>query len=178
MTRSYFLDYVTDWDELIELCRDYDCNICEDIIDDDTLDEYVESDISNSHESWRTIRDYLSGIGTGYDYYRCDGTFDYVGLDDGDFEDYKSRVLEWMDEDGLWDAEEDDEGEDEEFDPDCDFFFPGEPDEPEDPPVEEEDFPITDLMAMCGSELLTIRQAAERQKKELDEAMDTILFAV
>lgn len=128
MTRNYFLDYVTDWSELIELCQDYNCDICEDIIDDDTLDEYVDSDISNRDCGWRSLRDYLPDIPTGYDYYRCDGSFDYVGLDDGDFEDYKSRVLDWMDEDDLWDAEEGEEDEDEEgFDPDYDFFSPGAP---------------------------------------------------
>ena len=41
---------------------------------------------------------------TGYDYYRCDGSFDYVGLDDSDFEDYKSRVLDWMDDNILADV--------------------------------------------------------------------------
>ena len=104
MTRSYFLDYVTDWYELIDLCRDYDCDICEDIIDDDQLDDYVLEDINNSERSWRDIRDFLSDIPTGYEYYRCDGTFDYVGLDESDFEDYKSRVLDWMDEDSLGSA--------------------------------------------------------------------------
>lgn len=175
MTRNYFLDYVADWDELIELCRDYDCGICEDIIDDDTLDEYVDSDISGCDCDWRSLRDYLSGIPTGYDYYRCDGLFDYVGLDDGDFEDYKSRVLDWMDEDELWDAEEGEEEEDEEdFDPDYNFSSPS---DPEESPVEEEDFSVSVLMSMCGSELITIRQAAERQKKELDANMAT-LFTV
>ena len=94
LTRSYFLDCVTDWSELIELCREYDCDICEDIIDDDELNEYVNSDISNTDYGWRSIRDFLADIPTGYDYYRCDGSFDYVGLDDSDFEDYKSRVLD------------------------------------------------------------------------------------
>lgn len=180
MTRSYFSEYVTEWDELLGLCREYGCDICDDIIDDDTLDEYVESDISNSNDSWRAIRDYLADIPTGYDYYRCDGSFDYAGLDNYDnFDDYKARVLEWMDCDDLWDEEED-EDEDEDFDPDeVDFFSPGsEENKPEEPPVEEEDFSVSDLMSMCGSELLTIRQVAERQKKEIDIAMEAMLFAV
>ena len=171
MTRVEFIEEVTEWHELIDLCRDYDCNICEDIIDDDTLDEYVDYDISNCGYGWRALRDYPSDIPTDYDYYRCDGSFDYVGLDNGDFEDYKSRVLDWMDEEDLWDAEEGEEDEDEED------FDPGEPEEPEEPPVEEEDFSVSVLMSMCGSELITIRQAAERQKKELDDNMAT-LFTV
>lgn len=179
MTRSYFLDYVTDWDELIELCRDYDCDICEDIISDDTLDEYVDSDISGTDYGWRSLRDYLSDIPTGYDYYRCDGSFDYVGLDDGDFEDYKARVLEWMDADDLWEEEENEDEGDDDFDPDeVDFFSPGEPDdepeEPAEPPVEEEDFSVSELMCMCSAELVTIRQVVA-QRSVPDDDMSLIL---
>lgn len=167
MTRSFFEDYVTDWSELIDLCRDYDCDICNDIIDGDSLDEYVNSDISDCDYGWQALRDYLSCIPTDYDYYRCDGSFDYVGMDDRDFENYKYNVLDWMDGNELWDDEEDEENEKEEgSDPDCDFL-----EEPEEPPVEKEDFSVADLISMCGSELITIRQAAERQKKEIDEVI-------
>ena len=175
MTRSYFLDYVTDWYELIDLCGEYDCDICEDIIDDDQLDEYVMDGISNSNQSWRGIRDFLSDIPTGYDYYRYDGTFDYVGLDDSDFEDYKSRVLDWMDEDSLWDEEEEDENEDD-FDPnEVDFFSPGPEPEPEEPLVEEEDFSVSELMCMCGAELVTIRQVIEQRNAPPDDDMSLVL---
>lgn len=173
MTRSYFLDYVNDWYELIELCQEYDCDICEDIISDDMLDEYVDSDISGTDYGWRRLRDFLSDIPTGYDYYRCDGSFDYVGLDDSDFEDYKSRILDWMDEDSLWETEED-----EDFDPDYDFFSPGEPEnepeEPAEPPVEEEDFSVSELMCMCSAELVTIRQVMT-QKGIPDDDMSLVL---
>lgn len=173
MTRSYFLDYVNDWYELIELCQEYDCDICEDIISDDMLDEYVDSDISGTDYGWRRLRDFLSDIPTGYDYYRCDGSFDYVGLDDSDFEDYKSRILDWMDEDSLWETEED-----EDFDPDYDFFSPSEPEnepeEPAEPPVEEEDFSVSELMCMCSAELVTIRQVMT-QKGIPDDDMSLVL---
>ncbi len=169
MTRSYFLDYVTDWDELIGLCRDEECGICEDIIDDDELDEYVRSDIENTNYSWRDIRDFLQSILTGYNYYRCDGSFDYVAMGDSEFEDYKNRVLEWMDDGGYWEAEEDEEEEEEEPEPQL-----------EEPPVAEEDFSVSDLMGMCGAELVTIRQAAERQRVAEEEALGdmSLLFAV
>lgn len=167
MTRDYFLNWVTSWYELIDLCQEQECNICEDIIDSDALDEYVNADISNSDYGWRAIRDWLSEIPTEYEYYRCNGSFDYDGLDDGDFEDYKGQVLDWMDEYGSWDIDEgeeddeDDEGEDEAGSA-----------EPEEPRVEE-DFSVTDLMSMCGSELLSIRELAARRRKE----PDTLLYA-
>jgi len=164
------------WGELLELCRDYDCNICEDIVDDDQLDEHVDSDINGTDYGWRALRDYLSDIPTGYDYYRCDGSFDYAGMDDSDFDYYKEQVLDWMDEDSLWDDEDDDEA----YDPDADLFSPGEEEEPEEPPVEEEDFSVSDLMGMCGAELVTIRQATERQRVAEEEALGdmSLLFAV
>ena len=41
MTRNDFLNDVTEWWELLDFCSDEGCNICEDIIDSDQLDEYV-----------------------------------------------------------------------------------------------------------------------------------------
>lgn len=166
MTRSYFVDYVTDWDELLELCRDYDCDICDDIIDDDQLDDYVDADIENTRRGWRDIRDYLNDIPTGYDHYRCDGEFDYVALDnDGDFEDYKSRIFDWMDENDLWEPEEDEEYDEEDEESYDDVVSPS---EPEEPAVEEEDFSVNDLMSMCGAELVTIYQVMQRREKTKD----------
>lgn len=168
MTRSYFWDYVDGWGELIELCQDEGCNICDDIIDDGQLDECVDADIEQADYSWRQLSNYLSEIPRGYNYYRCDGSFDYVGLDDSDFEDYKSRVGDWMD-DGYWELEEDDEDEDN--------FDPNEVLEPEESPVEDEDFSVSELMCMCSAKLATIRQVADRQKMKSDrDVPSTLLF--
>lgn len=176
MTRSYFTDFVTTWDELLELCSDEDCSVCEDIISDDGLDEYIDSDICNTNYSWRDIRDFLNAIPTEFDYYLYNGPFDYIGLNDDDFVDYKGRVLDWMDENGLW---EDEECEDEEYDDDIDYFDFGDdrfsPDEEDAEPTDseeypvEEDFSVGDLMSACGAELVSIRQIAE-QRGELENA--------
>lgn len=180
MTRGYFVDCVTEWGELLELCRDYDCNVCEDIIDDDTLDEYLESDITDavrSGMSWRDIRDYLDDVDTDYSYYRVDGSFDYEGMTGSDFDEYKDAVLEWMDNGGYWE-EEDDEVEDDEEDDDYFSerdFSPSEDEEPSESEVEEEDFSVSDLINMCGAELTTIQKIAEQRRKEDDENMVRLL---
>lgn len=178
MTRNYFLDYVTEWGELIELCREYDCYICEDIINEDELDDYVGSDICNTDYGWRSIRDFLSGIPTGYDYYRSDGTFDYVGLDNSDFEDYKNRVLDWMDEYGIWDAEEENEDEDNFDTSEGDFFSTGPESEyePSDPPVIDEDFSVSELMRMCSAELVTICRVMTQRSISDDDMLPAIPF--
>lgn len=180
MTRTNFIENVTEWNELTEFCRDMDCDVCDDIIDADDLDSYVNTDLRDAvanGEDWEDIYRWLDGISTGYEYYRVDGSFDYEPMDNGhDFDSYKNDVIEWMDDNGLWDEEDDEEYDEEGYDDDEAGFYP--PDEPEEePPVEEEDFSVSDLMSMCGSELITIRQVAERHKKELDDNM-VALFAV
>ena len=77
----------------------------------------------------------------------------------------------------MWDAEEEDEDEGD-FDPnEVDFFSPGPETEPEEPPVEEEDFSVSELMCMCSAELVTICQVTEQQKVEFDRAVSsTLLF--
>ena len=35
MTRNEFIDNITEWYELKDFCNDFDCDICEDIYDDD-----------------------------------------------------------------------------------------------------------------------------------------------
>ena len=39
MTRNEFIDNITEWCELKDFCNDFDCDICEDIYDDDDYDE-------------------------------------------------------------------------------------------------------------------------------------------
>lgn len=153
MTRNYFLDCVTTWGELIDLCNEEGCYICSDIIDDETLDEWVDENIHDSDISWRELAGYLNDIPTGYCYYRCNGSFDYDGMDDGDFESYKDDVCDWMDDHDRWEPEEDEEDE-------ADL---GGSEAPAEPPVEEEDFSVSELMSMCIAELVTIRQAVAQR---------------
>lgn len=168
MTRSYFVDSVTTWEELLELCSDEDCDVCEDVISDDALDEWVDSDIRDTDYGWRDIRDFLAGIPSGYDYYLYEGSFEYSGLDGDDFADFKNRVLEWMDDNNQWDDEDDEDlydwdSVDDEDESDM------EPAASEKPRTEEEDISINDLMNACGAELVSIRHIAE-QRGETENA--------
>ena len=111
MTRNEFIDNITEWYELKDFCSDFDCDVCEDIYDDDDYDDIVEEDIRDAiaDYGWRDIRDFLGNLPSGYYYYRRNSAFDYDGLDDDDFEDYKEDVLEWGDDYGAWDDEEEEE---------------------------------------------------------------------
>lgn len=165
MTRNDFLNDVNEWWELLDFCSDEGCDICEDIIDSDQLDEYITDDIRDSiaNEYWYNIRDLLSDIHTGYGYYRMNGSFDYDGMDEDDFNDYKDDVLEWGDNNDIWEDEPDEE---DGFDTDA--MFDEEDSELDEPPVEEEDFSIGELMGFCGVVLLDIRreEAAERERED------------
>lgn len=172
MTKLEFIDNVTTWDELLEFCRDTGCDTCDYIIGADSLDEYINEDLRyavNNGENWTEIYGWLTDINASYSYYRVNGSFDYEPVDtDRDFVCYKDDVFGWADENNIWDEEYD--GEEEEPEPD-------ENDEPEEPPVEEEDFSVADLMSMCSSDLLTIRQDAEHRRKELNDAVEELLFS-
>ena len=131
MTRDNFLNNVTHWPELLEFCSDTGCETCENIVDSDQLDEYIEADLRSTDDySWRDIRDLLSGIPTGYEYYDIQyGCFQCDGMGEDDFNRYKSDVLDWCDAEDIWDDEPD----------------------KEDADSEEKAFPVGELTALYGS---------------------------
>ena len=108
-----------------------------------------------------------------YYYYRRNSAFDYDGLDDDDFEDYKEDVLEWGDDYGAWDDEEE---EDEEYaDADDDFLDSLEEEPDEDETIEEEDFSIDDLIGMCSVVFVAIQNDEVEKQQEEDEAFAQLL---
>lgn len=141
MTRQEFIDSIDNYSELKEFCYDNDCNILEDVYDEEARDEMVNEWLVDwaRNDSWKELRDRLDNINDDYYWYRYDDCYDeWVGLNDyEDFDNYKNEVLEWADEYGCWDDPEDEEEETipdevllDEFNPELDA------DEPE--PVPEE----------------------------------------
>lgn len=117
MTLREFDEDVTMFYELKDFCSDEGCSYLDDYFDD--LDQEVNSElyewIRYNDFDWNDVRDSLSGVVTGYDFYRRDGSFDYMGCNDEDFETLKNDVREWAIENGIFDDDEgDDEGDAEE----------------------------------------------------------------
>ncbi len=168
MTRQEFIENVNDWYDLKDFCSDNDCDILDDIYDEDGMDseiEYYIGEYRNDY-SWRELRDILYDIPVGYEFYRENGAFDWVGLDDSDFRDYKDNVLEWMDDGGYWgEGDEDDYFDDEPALVNDDLFSPGEEDD-EDELIVEEDFSVGDLIGMCSVTYVTIQQDTLRREQE------------
>ena len=171
MTRNEFLENVTTWYELLEFCSDNGCRICDHIISDDDRDNEIDNDIEDAirNDRWYDIKGYLEEIPTGYSYYCRNSTFDYDGMDDGDFDEYKNDVLDWADQDGdVWDEDPEESG-------DYDVFAE-QPNNDEDvePAPEEEDFTVGDLIGMCCIAFTTIQKADEQRVQEEEQRINQL----
>lgn len=128
MTLQEFDDDITLFYELKDFCSENECSYLEEYFDD--LDEEVNSDLYEwvryNDYDWEDVLSALSGISTGYDFYRRDGQLDYMGCDNEDFETLKNDVREWAIENGIFDeSEEDDDDEDDDMEERRPLLAPG-----------------------------------------------------
>lgn len=161
MTRNEFIEDVTTWSQLIEICCDYESDVCEDIVSYDAMSAGIESELRDMVESgeysWTYIRDALNCIDEHSDYYRRDYTLEYAPMNEYDnFDAYKREFASWMDDNEYWDEEQQEEEE-----------------QLDDQPVDDEDFSIGELMEMCSTQFFNIQrtavQQAERNNEELKQ---------
>lgn len=166
MTRQQFIDEVNDWWELIDFCNDEGCSYCEDVYSEESRDDYINEelvDMARNADSWASLRDNLNDIDTDYDYYRCTDYGDWEGLGDYEFRDYKEDVLEWADEQDIWeDDEEEPLPEDVEDDNGTDF-------------VADEPISIGELMGVCSSQLQQIGTDKKAETAADDEAFEVFV---
>ena len=152
MTRTEFQEDVTSWWDLVDFCRENDCYYCDDIYDDDSKDDYINSmlsDMARNADCWRDLLDTLEAVPTGYDFYRKNEYDEFYEADDDDFDSYKQDVLEWGDDNDVWDPDEEDAEDDEE----PEMSEGTSEDEPD------EDTPsLGDFFALCLSESTKIFQ--------------------
>lgn len=170
MTRDEFLrdSPYWNWPELLSFCSENSLSACEDIIESDSLDEYICEDIRNAltHDYWYQIRDSLSDIIEGGEYYRCEGAFEYVCVDE-EVASYIDDALTEMDDMDRWDPEDGDDEDGNEYEEDDD-----EEDAPdnEDRELSEGVFSVSDFMAAGSAEIAVIRKTeAERIETEIKE---------
>ena len=74
-------------------------------------------------------------------------------------------MYDWAVDNDCFDDDEEEEGEYEEYD---EYAFSSDPEPEDEEPVEDEDFPIDDLMNMSVDMLVVIRCADEERKNEAD----------
>lgn len=110
MTRQEFIDDILDMSDLYNFCantRGYD-HVIEDIYAEDALDDFVNNEVIN-YTDWRDLYNFLDDIPTGYDWYRIDCYGDITGIDDSEFEDIKSDLLDELDSDEWFEEEEEED---------------------------------------------------------------------
>ena len=177
MTRQEFIDDVTTWSELLDFCGEEDLDYCEDIISSETRDNRIDEYVSDHiHEyGWGDIMSYLESRDEegSYDYYiEYDYDLEFTGVFDGDreFVSRKADVISYMDDECLWDADEDEEEEapydDEEEAP------PEEPDDEEDEDdyvIEAEECSLSAVFAASTACIRAINEQAVKEAKENDE---------
>lgn len=168
MTREEFQENVVDFCDLINFCSDNDCDICNEVYDEGSynaeIDEYYLAEWVREY-NWKDLKYRLEQLPEEYCYYRIDGYGNWEGLTDHEFEDYFTDVLQWGDDNGVWDSDEEEEIYDE------DVSEPEEKPDPEDEiPIEEEDISCSDLFLSSVSELRVIRENKERDDAELESA--------
>lgn len=170
MKRSEFDDEINSLSDLIDFCSEEGCPICDDLIDDDSRDEYISEDLESMvrDEGWRDIRSWLDNIPTGYDYWIRDQWGDWEGYDEYQYEGFADDVVEWMDEHEQWDPED----EEEETVDDAEDQM----EEEEELWVEDEDqLSIDDLMVGSFSAVSAIFQELRAEEAEMDKKFNILV---
>ena len=116
MTLHEFDEDITLFYELKDFCEEHECDYLEDYFSD--LDAATNDDLYEwvryGDFDWEDIYRALDNICTGYDFYRRDGSLDYMGCDEADFVTLKNDVREWAIENEIFESSEDDDEDDEE----------------------------------------------------------------
>lgn len=176
MTRVEFFENVTSWWELKDFCSDEQCDICDDIYDEEGRDDYINDCLMNwaRNDSWTELLSRLEDIPTGYDYYRYDDYGDWVGLDDGDFDEIRDEVAEWMDDNGYWDNDEEEANDDEEEVFDDEEDAPST--DPEDAePIDDEDCSLGELFEGSVARIQAISEEELEAARETERALQDFL---
>lgn len=161
MTRQQFLEEIDGWGKLINFCYEEDCDLCDDIYDEDGKDSFYNDqlvDMASGADGWQDLFRDLSNIPEGDDYYILDDSYgDMRTADYDDFQEKINHVLEWGDYSGIWEE-------------DCDEH-PEELEDPEELAEEEindgdqdiETLP-PDVLFTSGAEILTVIKSVEKAK--------------
>lgn len=139
MQRQEFINAITTWEDLVDFCEDHCIDTCDDIFDQDRMNDAIESALTRWSEEfhWFDLRDILDEI--PYCEYSIRGTneCEWISVDNNPelFESRKANTIAVLDECGWWDDVDDNEGEDEDFD------------------IEPEEISLTELFISCSNEL-------------------------
>lgn len=180
MTRQDFIENVNSWSELIDFCYDEDCDECENIYSEDSMDEQIDESLGIWIENyrWWDLKDILNDLPTDGDYFYCESSdTKWRALDDEDFENYKERVLLWMDRGEYWDEEYDEEDEylEEENPP---LNSEAQIESEDLVPIEDEDISVMELLSACDKELNSIKDITDKNNEVDDDAFFNFVASI
>lgn len=110
MQRSYFIDNCDCFEDLLSFAQDEDYNF-ERLWYKDSFDEYIENElyyrVRDNTCTWVEILDWLDGLPQDY-YYIYENDFGEYSDAPDYFDEMFEEFMDWMDEGGYWDEEDDD----------------------------------------------------------------------
>lgn len=111
MRREDFWESMEYMDDLFDFARDHDLSCCYDVVCGSDLDDAICEDLRDGdvtrHLTWEQIRDALSDVPEGCDYYvRGDGWLEFNELN---YTDFAEQIMDEMDANDLWDEDEEEE---------------------------------------------------------------------
>lgn len=108
MTRQQFIDEITSWSDLIDWCVNNGCSYCDDIYTDNDRDEIINNELVDmaENENWRELKETLISLDeTSAYYWKRDGWGEWYDVDN-DFDDYFSDVLDWADDNNMFESDD------------------------------------------------------------------------
>lgn len=114
MTRRWFEEEVNSYNDLKDICYDYELSTMDDVCHADDLNEWVNDDLLEyvRYNSWEDVRNMLDDIPTDYDWVLREDRLEYSALSDWEFPDWKERVYDDLDYADAFDEDEKDDDED------------------------------------------------------------------
>lgn len=122
MTKDEFYERVSDFDDLVDFCEEYNCyHLIEDLKPSEEFDDWVWDRLEELRHSWYwyDLRAALNNFDApSGDYFIPGAELEYSEPSNADLDSYMDDVIDWGDEVGFWDEEDDDEDYDDD-DSDC-----------------------------------------------------------
>lgn len=175
MTRQKFLDDVTSFDELHSFCIDIGYDLQEDgAYSEDEYDEYINEEAYEiaRENDWRDLRGWLSELPDGYDFYVKDAWGDWGGRSSRNIDDLKENVLEYADENDLFDV--DDEEVEEEYAEE--YIEADVEEEPEEDDFEDvEDCDMSDFIWAGNAALRELQEQSEKEEAYANQTLMGVL---
>lgn len=169
MTRQEFIDDVTTFDELHSFCIDIEYDLQEDgAYSEDEYDEYINEEAYEiaRENDWRDLRGWLSELPDGYDFYVKDAWEDWGGRSYREIDDLKESVLEYADQNDLFDVEEEEPEE----------YIEEGAEEPEEDDFEDvEDCDMSDFIWAGNAALRELQEQSEKEEAYANQTLMGVL---